>query len=104
MAGDPDTRFEPDQPERDDAIARAEQRVVNAQGGDYAEGTIDKRQGTFVEGIRSRWSPRSRHISLLASKTPISVSAPSPMTIGQASPAVRCWCVRASTSMREPHH
>jgi len=50
MASDRDTRFEPDQPDRDDAIVRAEQRVVNTQGGDYAEGTLDKRQGTFVEG------------------------------------------------------
>ncbi|GEM_PF-2256268 len=32
------------------AIAQVNQRIVNTQGGDYAEGAIDKRQGTFVEG------------------------------------------------------
>jgi len=36
----------PDQSPR----ARVEPRVVNIQGGDYAEGNIDKRQGTFVAG------------------------------------------------------
>lgn len=49
MANDLDTNLPLDQPEQDDS-ALAERRVVNTQGGDYAEGGIDKRQGTFVEG------------------------------------------------------
>jgi hypothetical protein len=49
MASDPDTSVPSEQPEQSDD-ARVERRVVNTQGGDYAEGGIDKRQGTFVEG------------------------------------------------------
>lgn len=49
MASDPNTSLQPDCPERDDS-AQDDRRVVDTQGGDYAEGSIDKRQGTFVEG------------------------------------------------------
>jgi tetratricopeptide (TPR) repeat protein len=43
MASDPDTSLQPDQPEQS-GDAQADRRVVNTQGGDYAEGNIDKRQ------------------------------------------------------------
>jgi|YNPMSStandDraft_1061717.scaffolds.fasta_scaffold17595_3 hypothetical protein len=48
--GDPDTSIQADQSEQDISTAQVDQRVVNTQGGDYAEGDIDKRQGKFVEG------------------------------------------------------
>ncbi len=50
MVGDPDTSIPADQPEQDVSTAQVNQRVVNTQGGDYAGGDIDKRQGKFVEG------------------------------------------------------
>jgi tetratricopeptide (TPR) repeat protein len=50
MVGDPDTSIPADQPEQDVSTAQVDQRVVNTQGGDYARGDIDKRQGKFVEG------------------------------------------------------
>ena len=50
MVSDPDTSIPADQPEQDVSTAQVDQRVVNTQGGDYAEGDIDERQGKFVEG------------------------------------------------------
>jgi len=50
MVGDPDISIPADQPEQDVSTAQVDQRVVNTQGGDYARGDIDKRQGKFVEG------------------------------------------------------
>ena len=50
MVGDPGTSIPADQPEQDVSTAQVDQRVVNTQGGDYARGDIDKRQGKFVEG------------------------------------------------------
>ncbi|WP_129678114.1 tetratricopeptide repeat protein [Candidatus Chloroploca sp. Khr17] len=49
MANAPDTSVPSDQPEQGDA-ARVAQRSVNTGGGAYAEGALDQRQGTFVEG------------------------------------------------------
>lgn len=49
MSINPDTSLPSAQPEQS-YDAQAERRVVNTQGGDYAEGDIDKRRGTFVEG------------------------------------------------------
>lgn len=54
MSSDPATSFPPDLPERDSAATRSEPRIVNTKGGDYAEGNIDKRQGTFVEIAEER--------------------------------------------------
>ncbi|MBP1468425.1 hypothetical protein EYB53_022120, partial [Candidatus Chloroploca sp. M-50] len=48
MASDSDISLQPDQPEQGDAAAQADQHIVNTQGGDYAEGSIDKRQATVV--------------------------------------------------------
>jgi hypothetical protein len=41
MANEPGTSVPSDQPQQNDDT-RADQRVVNTQGGDYAEGGIDK--------------------------------------------------------------
>src|SRR5262245_9280900 len=49
MPDSDDINSQPDPSERDAAAAQHDQRVVNTQGGDYAEGNI-LRQGTFVEG------------------------------------------------------
>lgn len=49
MSDDTDATPLPAQPEQPHA-AQADWRTINTQGGDYAEGSIDKRQGAFVEG------------------------------------------------------
>jgi len=49
MSNDPSINIPSDHPEQS-GTTQVERRVVNTQGGDYAEGSIDKRQGTFVKG------------------------------------------------------
>ncbi len=50
MVGDPDDTIPSDQFEPGEHAAWADACAINTQGGDYAEGDIDKRQGTFVAG------------------------------------------------------
>ncbi len=49
MSNDSDTNLDPDQPEENNTNPSG-QRFISTHGGDYAEGNIDKRQGTFVTG------------------------------------------------------
>jgi WD40 repeat protein len=48
MPSNPDIEPRTDSPDQDSAATYVEQRIISTQGGDYAEGSIDKRQGTFV--------------------------------------------------------
>ncbi|HEU5090186.1 MAG TPA: hypothetical protein VFT99_22175, partial [Roseiflexaceae bacterium] len=50
MGSDPNASPQPDQVARDEAGLPVDARAINTHGGDYAEGSIDKRQGTFVQG------------------------------------------------------
>jgi tetratricopeptide (TPR) repeat protein len=68
MADDPDTILPSDLPERGDDV-QADQRVVNTQGGDYAEGDIDKRQWTFVAGDQFDMSGDFRGATVYAKST-----------------------------------